>query len=162
MRTIPSDFHASPELIQELLERPHVTRQADGTLKQGKQDGTGVVMLNGQWAGIPDWCRPLLDDALWEIERALIGGHVVHVMVNVVRPGLAVPMHRDPDPAEGRLSRWHLPLKTNPKAWFDDGRDKFNMKEGFWYGPVEYWNQHSVGNDGMETRIHLIVDLKGA
>jgi hypothetical protein len=125
-------------------------------------DGTGLLLLNGAWQGVPTWCHELLGDAKREVE-ALTGLTVEHVMVNIIPVGLMAPVHSDPDPG-GRFERWHLPIQTNPKAWFQyaDGDDPWpqHLEAGWWHGPVEYWRPHTVGNYGDELRMHLICDLR--
>jgi len=140
-------------LSEALFRRPAVT------------DGTGILLLNGQWQGIPTWCQEILGDAISEIET-ITGLKAHHVSVNVIVPRGGSGWHADPTPQDEKgqslyHDRWHLPLRTNAKCWFeDDEHERFHMALGWWWGPVKYWLLHAVGNDGDQPRMHLIVDLR--
>ncbi len=127
-------------------------------------DGTGMLLLNGQWQGIPTWAGEVLQDCTQEIE-SITGLKVHHVAVNVILPGGGSGWHVDPTPKIDdqfvRFSRWHLPIQTNLDAWFEDSENpRFHMQHGMWHGPIRYWLPHAVGNDGITPRMHLLCDLK--
>lgn len=139
-------------LAEALRRRPNIV------------DGTGMLLLNGQWQGVPTWCKEVLGEAIDEIE-AHVQSRVRHLSVNIILPGGGSGIHVDPTPQDEsgkpiRHRRWHLPLRTNGLAWFqDDEHERFHMVPGFWHGPVSYWLPHAVGNDGSEPRMHLVCDL---
>ena len=122
-------------------------------------DGTGILMANGQWGGIPSWVAQALEPHL-DCLYAYIGlRELKHVMVNAILPGGGSGMHVDPTPNGVRFERWHVPLKTNPKALFYYDDAWHHLEKGWWHGPVKYWERHAVCNQGEETRVHLIVDV---
>lgn len=141
---------ATVALATALFKRPSVI------------DGTGILLLNGQWQGVPRWCSEILQEAIEEIEHLLFK-RVQHVSINIILPDGRSGWHKDPTPQDDAghpiiHDRWHLPLQTNPGAWFED-RERIHMEQGYWHGPVEYWLPHAVGNDGSEPRMHLVCDL---
>jgi hypothetical protein len=108
-----------------------------------------------------------IEEAVQEIS-SLRKLEAVYVMVNTMPPNQEIPWHQDwlePTPLQPYkgplIERWHLPIRTNSwVVWFDrDHPDGFNMPQGYWCGPVPYWNKHKVENLGREERVHLIVDL---
>lgn len=152
MRHVPSNIGGLTALAISLEQRPKVI------------DGTGMLLLNGQWQGIPKWASGLLDEVIGEIE-SITALKVGHVSINVIVSGGGSGLHIDPTPLDGngkfeRFARWHLPLSTNAQCWFEDAtHPRFHMAEATWHGPVEYWLTHAVGNDGTTPRMHLVVDL---
>lgn len=139
------------ELLEYALELPY------------KKDDTGVLMALGQSAGLP-LAKFII--AIVEIEDHT-GLKAVHMMVNVIPPGVSVGEHIDtlkPSQKLGsqpKMQRWHLPLKTNPDCGFwEEGGTTVNMPYGQWYGPILYWKKHKVWNHGTTDRVHLIIDLE--
>jgi Aspartyl/Asparaginyl beta-hydroxylase len=134
---------------------------------QFELDGSGAKMAFKQSKTPGRWLAhcPMIALAMEEI-AALREAPVLYVMVNIVPPGCVVPVHTDtllPHPVFGerpRLERWHLPLKTNNFSTFGGEVDgAIHMEVGYWYGPVQYWENHAVWNHGSDDRIHLICDL---
>jgi hypothetical protein len=131
-------------------------------------DGSGAEMAVVPNGGLPNevLALPTVRRAIHEIEayRAL---SVLHVMVNKLKPGVTVPVHRDfllPTRLQPwkrpTLERWHLPVATNGGCFFwDEDNGSKHMPLGFWTGPVPYWLRHSVRNEGFTERVHLVVDL---
>jgi len=122
-------------------------------------DGTKILMAfrQGQTSslvGLPVALRCAVEE---------IEGHrstkALAIMVNIVAPTVHSGIHVDPYPGGRRIERWHLPIKTNHGAWvwFGDEYRWWNTK--MWHGPLKYWEPHSVGNDGDQDRVHLVVDL---
>ncbi len=134
-------------------------------------DGSGAEMAVVPNGGLPDEIKSLtyVMRALYEVEsyRQL---KVIHVMVNKLKPGVNVPVHRDfllPTPLQPRkwptIERWHLPVTTNDLCYFwafGEGDKQLPLR--FWTGPVPYWKNHQVVNNGKTERIHLVVDLDTA
>jgi hypothetical protein len=116
-------------------------------------DDTGILMAYG--AAHPATKIP----AVLEIME-LRNLEPAFMMINRVPPGVVAPPHIDtlPFPVE----RWHLPLVTNPDAyWWDEHDNKFiYMPVGYWHGPVPYYIRHAIVNFGLTERVHLVVDLK--
>ncbi len=127
-------------------------------------DDSGVKMLVGpsQRRHTIVMCVPGVKDAVKEIEE-ITGANVVNVMINLVPPGIEVPVHTDTllpigGVARPIIERWHLPILTNPTSawWGEDG--PVHMSQGIWFGPVKYWRDHHVYNQGTTDRVHLVVD----
>jgi len=56
------------------------------------------------------------------------------------------------------ILRLHVPIITNKKAWVRIQGVKYHWAAGeCWYG--DFSQEHEVGNDGSEDRIHLVVDV---
>jgi hypothetical protein len=125
-----------------------------------KRDSTGVLMACGQGQGTKlgneaDIIRITAQEiAHYRKTRPL------HIMCNIIPPGVSVPEHIDYIPNQRHVERWHLPIKTNEKAiiW-EEETGEYYMSPRYWWGPVTYWKMHSVRNLGDEERIHLVVDL---
>lgn len=132
-----------------------------------QKDGSGVLMSFPQSGGVP---RDFIEKTpLWfavqEIYNILNRGtnygksRVLHVMVNTLPPGCVCPVHTDT--VLYNPIRVHLPLVTNPDCFFWDEINHFTIMEaGYWYGPVLYGKNHTIGNFGDTNRIHLIADLE--
>lgn len=123
-------------------------------------DGTGAMMAFGQF-NRPKLPRHL-QTAVDEIRARFDHADYLAVMVNILPPGLHLPLHRDPMPNwypyGGRVQRWHLCIQGE-NSWLEEGSERVFMPDGCWYGPLHYWNEHRAGNDGKVDRVHLIVDL---
>lgn len=130
-------------------------------------DGTNALMAVTQSGGIPDIVKSKL-----EIMKALdeISNHrktpVLNVMINIMKPGLVLPKHRDwikpstYQPLHPIIERWHLPVRTNPECrWWGEKTGFIRMEHLYWYGPVPYWQYHTFENNGLTERMHLVVDL---
>lgn len=84
---------------------------------------------------------------------------VSQIMVNLLEPNCRLDAHRDGHCID---YRFHLPIITNPNVfWWDEiTSQNLNFEEGYWYGPVPYSGVlHSMRNEGLESRYHLVVDL---
>ncbi len=117
---------------------------------------------------------PVIVATLDEIARYL-GKRVRNYMVNIL-PAYCngVPLHTDTlqlnvDAGEIILERWHLPIVTNPHAYYweeslgnraDGSMIGLNMLVGYWYGPIAYHTKHTIWNAGAEDRYNLVVDLE--
>ncbi len=130
-------------------------------------DGSGAEMAFMPSSGISDAFKacPELMKAVDEISKAR-KTPPLNVMLNRLGGGVIVPAHRDwlkptkLQPENPIVERWHLPIITNGQAvWWDVWDGSRHLPQGIWFGPVPYWITHSVGNYGLEDRIHLVVDL---
>ena len=74
--------------------------------------------------------------------------------------GRKILRHIDKGENFKKYHRIHIPIKTNPKCFFEVDNEIINMKEG------EIWEinnddkYHSVENSGETDRIHLLIDWK--
>lgn len=124
------------------------------------EDGSRMLMMNAPCEGIPKHLPSQIHRAILEIQF-LTGLTPVHMMINKLPPCITVGVHTDTLTNNEKMSRWHLPIKTNEQAFFwdeEEGQKHFPL--GVWSGPVKYWIPHSVYNLGDEERIHLVVDLR--
>lgn len=125
-----------------------------------KLDGADVHMANVQSGGIPPHILTYrhINAAIAEICQ-IKDRDPVHVMVNIVEPGIIVPKHTDT--VLHSPERWHLPVKTSKDAfWWDEAEGFTNLPLGYWCGPMPYRILHRIGNLGTEPRVHLVVDIK--
>lgn len=123
-------------------------------------DGANVQMANVQSGGIPAYILRYkqINAAIAEICE-IKDRDPVHVMVNIVAPGVIVPKHTDT--VLHSPERWHLPVATSKDAFWWDEEDGFShLPLGHWCGPIPYSILHRIGNLGTEPRVHLIVDIK--
>lgn len=101
---------------------------------------------------------PLLADVVNRLHRKH-NRRIVQIMVNKLEPFSGLKMHKDGPPAH---RRFHLPLISSDRVeWWDEVCGTYTMREGYWYGPVNYCGWlHSMSNNGDTPRYHLIVDLE--
>lgn len=81
-------------------------------------------------------------DAFPSIRQTGIAGHP---------PGTKIQLHPDND----EFLKIHIPIKTNPNAWFFFEDEKFNMEVGHAY-MVNTVLPHGTDNQGDTDRVHLI------
>ena len=80
--------------------------------------------------------------ALPDVRQLGIAGHP---------PGTFIDIHPDND----EFLKIHIPIKTNPNAWFFFEDERFNMEEGSAY-IVNTVAPHGTDNQGDTDRVHLI------
>lgn len=96
-------------------------------------------------------------EAIAEIEKK-IGYEAIYMMLNILPPGITVPVHTDTLPVP--VQRWHLPLQTNDQAYFwDELLHWRHLEPGYWHR-IFPERRHTICNYGNQERIHLVVDLK--
>ena len=93
-----------------------------------------------------DVVRPLFPDAR-------VGFHAISKVIK----GQTIQLHRDRHDGNCR-TRVHIPLKTNPHAYFYTGRQFYNMQTGYGY-VIDPSEEHGVANLGTSDRIHLIFNM---
>src|SRR6266404_7759290 len=91
------------------------------------EDGTGILMAVRQHAGCP-----YLIDVIKEIE-VLIGKKAQGMMINRLKPDCIIPYHTDSGP---HLDRYHLPIVTNNRCYYEDDDEILKMEAGYWYGTI--------------------------
>lgn len=127
---------------------------------QYTRDDTGVLMSNAQnlfTAHMRRLREVALAVAEIEYERMLTCA-CAYAMVNIVPPGVEVPIHTDT--LKRTVERWHLPLLTNDACgYWDRVNGRVHMDVGSWWGPVPYHLEHRIWNLGATERVHLVVDL---
>lgn len=79
-------------------------------------------------------------------------------MLSVVMPGHCIVSHRDAQEPDW-VGRVHVPLVTNPSAFFVADGTRHHLEVGFVY-LVDTRVEHEVQNDGTTPRIHLMFDVR--
>lgn len=140
--------------------------QLEVTSLNFKLDDSGALMAFEPSSGINHLrdC-PSIMSAILEIS-SIRNQEPLHLMINILKPGVKVPIHRDwihPTKYQSTaptVERWHLPIQTNKDALFwTEEKGTSHMSSGYWYGPFPYWKKHQVWNSGVEDRVHIVVDL---
>lgn len=127
-----------------------------GWTKVWIKDGSGVMMSNAQ-STLNPILYDLTEPAILEIEDYL-GLKAKYLMVNILPAGVVVGVHTD-TLINNSVTRWHLPLVTNPEAWLWEEQIGFrHIPLGEWES-VDFKKRHTIGNFGQVDRVHLIVDL---
>lgn len=135
-----------------------------------RTDDSGTLMAQRQSTQIREKdfrAYPLTWQAIMEISR-LLQRSPMYLMINQLPAGVSVPKHTDTlkrnnEAGKMVIHRWHLPLVTNPLCrYWEEGFSSLgiHLPAGQWYGPVQYWKEHSIWNGSNENRIHLVVDLE--
>lgn len=114
--------------------------------------GGGILMAFRQSVDIVG-----LEKYTKEIER-YTKKQAVYALINIIPPGIKSEIHTDT--LKFDVFRYHLPLQTNPGAWWwDETGGRRVLEAGVWHGPMPYKINHAVGNDGVTDRVHLVIDL---
>ena len=73
-------------------------------------------------------------------------------------PGSIIKPHRDPGCAyKDGVLRIHIPVVTNSGVKFTVNNEELRLNEGeCWY--MDFSSTHSIVNEGLSTRVHLIID----
>ena len=133
-------------------------------------DGSGAYMALAQSTKISELEQILykyksLLSAIDEISK-IRNQQAYYLTINNLPPNVIVPIHTDTlkptthQKYKPRIDRWHLPIATNISCWFwGETECRTHLETGFWHGPIRYWEKHSVGNEGITERIHIVVDL---
>lgn len=105
------------------------------------------------WSEYKDLIFPILN----KIKSIYGEGSTSRAMLANLRPGCEIIPHMDIGGALRGSHRIHAPLQTNNDVRFLINGERQVMKVGRLY---EFNNQleHSVANEGVESRIHLIID----
>ncbi len=81
------------------------------------------------------------------------------IRANLVRlnPGGEITAHQDKNFSLAHSHRIHIPIVTNEQVLFMVGSETINMREGEIF-EINNRRIHSVRNDGVDGRVHLILD----
>jgi hypothetical protein len=139
-------------------EWPQQTRLSDGKIRPAMVNDVG-------WHGFEDASVEVTARVMLELERRYgTGIYPEDPMLSVVMPGHSIDPHADQQPP-GWLTRVHVPLLTNPWAFFDvegDAQDpgsrRFQMQAGKAY-LVDVTRRHGVCNNGQTPRVHFMFDV---
>jgi len=84
-------------------------------------------------------------------------GYFIRVNLVSLRPGGEITPHQDKNFSLAHSHRVHIPIVTNDDVLFTIGNEMINMQEGEIY-EINNRRLHSVRNDGVDARVHLILD----
>lgn len=107
------------------------------------------------WEKWKDLLLPIMDEVTKRYNYP--NGFYPRVMFAKLPPGARIAPHTDGNIAQNRPHKIHIPLFTNPDAWFYQFPDRYNLKEGTAY-EVNNAVKHGVENNGTTDRIHLIFE----
>ncbi len=79
------------------------------------------------------------------------------IMLAKLPGGCRIPLHIDRNPAANYPHKIHIPIQTNPQAYFFVGKQAYHFAEGYGY-EVNNKAKHGVINNGNTPRIHLIFE----
>jgi quercetin dioxygenase-like cupin family protein len=111
------------------------------------------VVTDPLWAELHEQTESLVTTVLREFPDCTD----TYRAITTIHPGDYVPHHTDTLP-EGWRSRIHIPLVTNPEAWFIVSGKEHHLEVGMSY-QVNPSIPHAVRNAGPSSRIHLMFDV---
>lgn len=120
----------------------------------GKGAYRPAVVNDQAWAGLKERTECLVHGLLSLFSD---GATDTYRSITTIHPGDYVPHHTD-TLVPGWLSRIHVPLVTNPEAWFITLGVEHHMDVGKAY-QVNPSIPHAVRNAGKASRIHLMFDV---
>jgi hypothetical protein len=112
------------------------------------------VIVDPTWEGCDEHTEPIVATLLKLYPPACTD---TYRAITTIHPGDYVQHHTDTLP-EGWLARIHVPLVTNPEAWFIIGGKEHHLDVGMSYR-VNPAVPHAVRNAGETSRIHLMFDV---
>jgi hypothetical protein len=145
-------------------EWPQQTPLEDGDLRPAMVNSTLWPFQPGhRWSLGFAMAKPVADihanDSFWTDGPVAFENH----MLSVVMPRASIPPHADHQ-QPGWITRVHVPLLTNPWAFFDvlePERSRYQMEVGQAY-LVDITRRHEVHNNGPSPRLHFMFDVMGA
>jgi hypothetical protein len=106
-----------------------------------------------------------LDKELWESVKpivkyleSIIDGKMGKVVLINLPSGKDILEHQDKGDYLDIVRRFHIPIITNENVWFKVEDEVKNMKAGECW-EINNSKPHSVKNEGIENRIHLMIDI---
>ena len=91
------------------------------------------------------------------VEEHFKGAELGFNMVSKVIPKQVIPLHTDQHDHDCK-TRVHIPLITDPHAYFYTGGEFFHMGVGKVY-VIDPSREHGVANLGTSERVHLIFNV---
>lgn len=116
-----------------------------------------AMVTDRNWHNFHEETEPIIIQICLGL-RAWGDAVVTNRMLSVVMPGARIEPHYDRR-GDDLLGRVHIPLITSPYAFFIVGSTPFHMQSG-WAYMVNTEILHSVLNEGIVPRIHLMFDIK--
>jgi len=87
------------------------------------------------------------------------GERLGRVLITALEPGKCIAPHPDSGDHARYFERFHIVLQSTPGIIFRCGDEQVQMKAGeiLW---LQNQIEHEVINNGSDTRIHMIIDIK--
>jgi quercetin dioxygenase-like cupin family protein len=99
--------------------------------------------------------RPLIFALMHRVEGERLG----RVLITALEPGKRIDPHPDSGDHARYFERYHVVLQATPGMIFRVGDEQVQMKIGeIWW--MQNQVEHEVINNGSDTRIHMIIDIK--
>ena len=84
---------------------------------------------------------------------------IKQAMMTRLKSGSVIKKHKDVGQITSKTHRLHLPIITNPDCIFTVENESMNLKVGDVWAIDNVGKYHSVVNNGITNRVHLIVDV---
>jgi len=88
---------------------------------------------------------------------AALGIELFRARLSVIGPGQSIPRHLDSTSEGDYCLKLHIPLRTNPDAWFMFDEHQFHLRENRAY-IVNVAPAHWFENRGTVARYHILAD----
>lgn len=105
------------------------------------------------------WSLPQARGLIFDLMRRVEGERLGRVLVTRLRPGCKITPHVDGGAPATYYERFHIVLSSAPGCLFRAGDETVHMQAGsvWWFDNTQ---EHEVINNGIDDRIHLIVDIR--
>jgi aspartyl/asparaginyl beta-hydroxylase (cupin superfamily) len=99
-------------------------------------------------------------DIVDAVELCAVGSRVEQAMLTRLHAGVDIPRHKDKGVITAATHRIHVPIITNNECVFTVDTESMVLEAGeVWI--IDNTNRyHSVSNKGLNSRIHLIIDVR--
>lgn len=142
---------STPNLYDSIMLRHHID------FCKGKEEPTNPCIENYKFF---DYYFPVLDKILNRLSEFYVIDDYTSLLCNL-RPGGQLAMHCDGGVGLEDIHRVHIPITTNPEAWYFVEDTQLNMLKGRIY-EIDNQRFHGIHNVGQTDRIHLLVNIYGS
>ena len=99
--------------------------------------------------------RPLVFGVMNRVDGERLG----RVLITRLSPGKKIALHVDGGAHAAYYDRFHVVLQASPGSLFRSGNETVQMMPGdvWWFDNAQ---EHEVINNGIDDRIHMIVDVR--
>jgi hypothetical protein len=98
-----------------------------------------------------------LSEIIYELQE-MVNGKAARILLIRLQAKKNVALHVDGGDYLSTVRRFHIPIITNDKVFYNVNGDSVNMKEGECW-EINNFKPHSVNNDSEKDRIHLLIDI---
>jgi hypothetical protein len=120
-----------------------------------KQKEPFTYFEGSRWKEWKEVLMPIMEQATAPYSYSK--GFYPKVMLAKMPPSTFIPPHSDGDEKGYAPHKIHIPLTTNKKCHFFEGKEKYQLEVGKAY-EVNNGDSHSVVNGGLTDRIHFIFE----